>query len=126
MQDKYKVINSIIDTVAFYVGNYAVHSVAKTPAPHMRHTVLFLIADFIVRSGYLTHKEVYEALPEHAPINLRQDTFISLLYVLLGSAYDAVAERGNFGSVIKNNVIFGAVGLGTNLAVDYFIPITYK
>jgi hypothetical protein len=125
--DKFRIINSVIDAAAFYAGNYGLHKVSDFGhTPQMRHVIIFLIADLLVRNGYLTYAQVRDLVPDRPSVNLRFDAYISGLYVLIGAAYDLVVEKEGFGMALKRNLVYGAVGLGTNLVIDYVLPENYK
>jgi hypothetical protein len=127
MTDKFKIVNSLIDAAGFWGGNYLLHSTGAIPPPHMRHVVLFAVADILVRNGWLGLSYVESVIPNgYIGKAIRQDAYISLLYLLLSAAMDGIIEQSNIGKAVINNSIRAAVGFGVNFGIDMAIPSDFK
>jgi hypothetical protein len=126
MPDKMKFISSAIDALAFYGGNYAIHSGVRVPSPKMRHVVIFALADILIRYGYLKNDTISEFVNYVSADNMKQDAYISTLYVLLSAAFDMLIEKDSVKTAVLENAIRGAVGFGANVALDMVIPAEYR
>jgi len=126
MADKFRIINAVIDAAGFYAGNRLLDSTLKVPPAHMRHVIIFAIADILIRNGFLQSTYVEGLLPSSTGVNLKVDAYISVVYILISAAYDSLIDHENAKSAIMDNVIRGLVGLGSNVAIDYVIPKEFK
>jgi hypothetical protein len=113
--DSQKVFNIALDILGFWGGNTIAHSVSTSVhKPKGKHVLAYAIADFIVRKGWLGDKllgSVYSG-----DIKMKQDTMVAVA----GAIGGMLADMGE----PMQNIIRGAIGLGSNYALDGIVGLT--
>lgn len=118
----YGLIQTAIDMVGYYGGNMVVSRFAGvSQKPKLEDTVIFGISDIIVRNGAIS---IYSGNTMFSG-NLGKNAYIGVISFILNTGLDML--RGDsIGVVVKENLIKNALGVGTNTAIDMFVPNSYK
>ncbi len=113
MQQPNGLINSVIDTAAFYGGNAIVHNFYPEDKIKIDDAFIYLLGDIVVRNT-----TYFDGMLTTYDEKNKRNLIISLLYVGI-KTLDNYARSSE--SKLMNNVIKGAVGFVSNTAVDMII-----
>lgn len=116
---KYQVAQSLIDAVAFYVGNYALDSYLKEPHVKLDKAVIFGLVDLLIRNGQITFAR--DKLPEIKSQVFKNNAYIALVSFAASTAYDMVRGGHSLSNSVKKNLIYNAIGFGSNSILDKFV-----
>jgi hypothetical protein len=123
MTDVNRLIATLIDTAGFYGANYLLASPIHISHVEMHHGIIWALSDYAVRNGWITK---IDALNLGAG-RTKEDAYIAVIYALIASAFDAVIDKDNLKKAVLDNVIRGAIGFGTTVALDKFVvPTLYQ
>lgn len=113
--DSQNVFNIAIDILGFWGGNTIAHSVSTSVhKPKGKHVLAYAIADFIVRKQWLGDKLLGKNYLKDT--KMKQDTMVAVV----GAIGGMLADMGE----PMQNIIRGAVGLGSNYALDGIVGLT--
>lgn len=118
----YGAIQTLIDTVTFYVSNSIVSSGAGSAKPKIDETIIFGVADMLVRNNFLGIDAYTNAGKMGG--NLGKNAYIGIISFTITNFYDLIQGK-EFGRVIKDNLIKNAVGVAGNTGVDLILSRKY-
>lgn len=118
----YGAIQSLLDTATFYVANSAVSSGVGSSKPKIDETIIFLLADMLVRNNFLGMDAYVNAGKMGG--NFGKNAYIGLISFVITNFYDLIQGK-EFGRYIKDNLIKNAVGVGGNTIVDLLLSKKY-
>jgi hypothetical protein len=115
---EYQVMQTLVDMAAFYGSNYLLDKSIDETTIKPDKVMIFGLADILVRNGQITYWQ--DKITGFGNI-VKNNSYIALVSFVSAIAYDIVIKRAEFGTAIKKNAIYNAIGLGTNIAVDKLI-----
>jgi len=115
--DEYAIVPTLIDTAGFYVANRLLDKalVHETPVS-MGKALIFGVSDSLVRNGYITWGK-NRGLPMVESSEAKSNAYIALVSFVLATIYDLASEKSIENSM-KKNLIYNAIGFGSNLIID--------